>query len=79
MDLFIQTSYLVAAGLFILSLKWMSAPATARRGVLAGEMEDKDEARRALSGIIALQYHDPGLNFEVRYKDIRIKLLPETK
>src|SRR5258708_3914251 len=38
MDLFIQTSYLVAAGLFILSLKWMSAPATARRGVLAGEM-----------------------------------------
>jgi len=38
MDLFIQTSYLVAAGLFILSLKWMSAPATARRGVLAGEL-----------------------------------------
>jgi len=38
MDLFIQTSYLVAAGLFILSLKWMSAPSTARRGVLAGEV-----------------------------------------
>src|SRR3954454_3296806 len=38
MDLLIQTSYLVAAGLFVLSLKWMSAPATARRGVLAGEV-----------------------------------------
>ena len=38
MGLFIQTSYLTAAGLFILSLKWMSAPATARRGVLAGEV-----------------------------------------
>ena len=38
MDLFIQTSYLAAAGLFILSLKWMSAPSTARRGVLAGEV-----------------------------------------
>ena len=34
----IQLSYIVAAGLFVLSLKWMSAPATARRGVLAGEI-----------------------------------------
>jgi NAD(P) transhydrogenase subunit beta len=33
----IQFSYVVAAGLFVLSIKWMSAPATARRGVLAGE------------------------------------------
>jgi NAD(P) transhydrogenase subunit beta len=38
MDLLIQTSYLIAAGLFILSLKWMSSPATARRGVQAGEL-----------------------------------------
>jgi NAD(P) transhydrogenase subunit beta len=30
--------YLVAAALFILALKWMSAPATARRGVIAGEV-----------------------------------------
>jgi NAD(P) transhydrogenase subunit beta len=37
MGLAIQTSYLVAAGLFILSLKWMSSPDSARRGVLAGE------------------------------------------
>ncbi len=30
--------YLVAAGLFILALKWMNSPATARRGVFAGEL-----------------------------------------
>jgi NAD(P) transhydrogenase subunit beta len=30
--------YIVAAGLFVLALKWMSAPATARRGVWAGEV-----------------------------------------
>jgi NAD(P) transhydrogenase subunit beta len=34
----IQFVYLVSAGLFILSLKWMSSPGTARRGVLAGEV-----------------------------------------
>jgi H+-translocating NAD(P) transhydrogenase subunit beta len=33
----VQTSYLIAAALFILSLKWMSSPVTARRGVIAGE------------------------------------------
>lgn len=33
-----QTSYLIAAALFILSLKWLSAPTTARRGVIAGEV-----------------------------------------
>lgn len=32
------SSYLVAASLFILSLKWLSHPRTARRGVLAGEI-----------------------------------------
>jgi NAD(P) transhydrogenase subunit beta len=30
--------YLVAAALFILSLKWMNSPASARRGVFAGEL-----------------------------------------
>ncbi len=30
--------YIVAAGLFILALKWMSSPATARRGVVSGEI-----------------------------------------
>ena len=29
-------AYLIAAGLFILSLYWMNSPQTARRGVLAG-------------------------------------------
>lgn len=30
--------YLIASGLFILSLKWLSAPKTARKGVVAGEV-----------------------------------------
>src|ERR1700686_3928247 len=34
---FIEFTYLIATALFILSLKWMSSPVTARRGVRAGE------------------------------------------
>jgi NAD(P) transhydrogenase subunit beta len=34
----IEVAYLVATALFILSLKWMSSPSTARRGVRAGEL-----------------------------------------
>lgn len=34
----VQASYLAAAALFVLALKWMSAPHTARRGVVAGEV-----------------------------------------
>jgi NAD(P) transhydrogenase subunit beta len=37
-EAFVQIAYLAASGLFILALKWMSAPTTARRGVLAGEL-----------------------------------------
>jgi NAD(P) transhydrogenase subunit beta len=33
----IEVAYLVATVLFILSLKWLSSPTTARRGVFAGE------------------------------------------
>jgi NAD(P) transhydrogenase subunit beta len=33
----IEGTYLVATALFILSLKWLGSPTTARRGVLAGE------------------------------------------
>ena len=36
--IFVQVSYLIAASLFILSLKWLSAPKTARRGVMCGEI-----------------------------------------
>jgi H+-translocating NAD(P) transhydrogenase subunit beta len=34
----IEIAYLIATALFVLSLKWLSSPATARRGVLAGEI-----------------------------------------
>ena len=34
----VQYIYIVSAALFILSLKWMNSPATARRGVFAGEI-----------------------------------------
>ena len=34
----IEITYLIATALFILSLKWMSSPSTARRGVRAGEL-----------------------------------------
>ena len=37
-ETFIQITYLVATALFILALKWLSAPSTARRGVWAGEL-----------------------------------------
>jgi H+-translocating NAD(P) transhydrogenase subunit beta len=35
---FIQAIYLAAAAAFVLSLKWLSHPTTARRGVLVGEI-----------------------------------------
>ncbi len=35
---FIGFVYLIASALFILALKWMNAPPTARRGILAGEI-----------------------------------------
>ncbi|MBV9508128.1 MAG: NAD(P)(+) transhydrogenase (Re/Si-specific) subunit beta [Acidobacteriia bacterium] len=38
MPTFVQYLYILAAGLFILSLKWMNSPASARRGVFAGEI-----------------------------------------
>jgi NAD(P) transhydrogenase subunit beta len=37
-DHLIEATYLIATALFILSLKWLSSPATARRGVWAGEL-----------------------------------------
>jgi len=38
MEILLPLLYLLAAAGFILALKWMSSPATARRGVLAGEL-----------------------------------------
>jgi NAD(P) transhydrogenase subunit beta len=38
METIIEITYLVATALFILSLKWMSSPTTARHGVWAGEI-----------------------------------------
>jgi NAD(P) transhydrogenase subunit beta len=38
MQQLVQYIYIVSAALFILSLKWMNTPATARRGVFAGEV-----------------------------------------
>jgi NAD(P) transhydrogenase subunit beta len=37
-DHFIEITYLIATMLFVVSLKWMSTPSTARRSVLAGEL-----------------------------------------
>src|SRR5881296_3018950 len=38
MEQIIEVAYLIATALFILSLKWLSSPTTARRGVFAGEI-----------------------------------------
>jgi NAD(P) transhydrogenase subunit beta len=37
-DLVLEVIYIIAAALFILSLRWLSSPTTARRGVFAGEI-----------------------------------------
>src|SRR6266851_5500748 len=37
-ETFIEITYLIATVLFILSLKWLSSPTTARHGVWAGEV-----------------------------------------
>src|ERR1700692_2202739 len=36
-DILIELTYLIATALFVMSLKWMSSPTTARHGVWAGE------------------------------------------
>src|SRR5260370_41895457 len=37
-ETFQQYTYIIAAGCFILALKWLSRPSTARRGVTIGEI-----------------------------------------
>jgi hypothetical protein len=41
-------------------------------GVTTVDFDDADEKKRSMEGVLALQYHAPG-NFEIRFKDIRIK------
>jgi len=60
----IEATYIIAVVLFILSLKWLSSPATARRGVWAGE------AGMLLAIVGTLMYH--GI---VEYKWIAIALV----
>ena len=43
-------------------------------GTVTIELDDKNPAKSAKEGVIALQYHSPG-GFEVRFRNIRIKLL----
>jgi|SRR5579864_225897 len=38
LDTAVSLVYILAAALFILALKWLNAPATARHGVVAGEI-----------------------------------------
>jgi len=63
-QLIIEVCYLVATALFILSLKWLSSPASARHGVLAGEIG-------AALAVVTTFFH-PEL---VQYKWILIALL----
>ena len=60
----IDFAYIAAAVLFILSLKWLSSPATARHGVLAGEIG-------AALAVIATLFN-PAL---VQYKWIAVALI----
>ncbi len=60
----IDLAYIVAAVLFILSLKWLSSPATARHGVIAGEIG------AALA--VAATLFNPAL---VQYKWIAVALI----
>jgi len=63
-ELIIEIAYIIAAALFILSLKWLSSPTTARRGVFAGE------AGMLLAIVGTLLHHDI-----VDYKWIAIALV----
>ena len=52
----IQLAYLAATVLFVLSLRWMSAPSTARRGVRAGEIG-------MLIAVVATLFHHGIIDF----------------
>ena len=52
-DTLVQFLYLVATGLFILSLRWMSDPGTARRGVFSGVAAMVLAVLGTLAGVVA--------------------------
>jgi proton-translocating NAD(P)+ transhydrogenase subunit beta len=52
----IDVAYLLAAVLFILALKWLSSPATAKRGVLAGELGAAIAVLATLSNYEIVEY-----------------------
>ncbi len=59
----IDFAYIVAIALFILALKWLSSPATARRGVLSGEI--------GVGLAVVTTFFNPGL---IQYKWIILAL-----
>lgn len=44
-------------------------------GVVAADFREMDSKRGAAAGVVALQYHQPGDGFEIRFQDVRVKLL----
>jgi Domain of Unknown Function (DUF1080) len=44
-------------------------------GVKSVSFDDSDLKKRHLDGIIAFQYREPGENYEIRFKDVRIRPL----
>lgn len=47
-------------------------------GVVSGQLDDQDPKARK-RGVIALQYHGPGQDFEIRFKNLKIKNLAPTE
>jgi proton-translocating NAD(P)+ transhydrogenase subunit beta len=64
MQQYLDFAYIIAVVLFILAIKWLSSPASARRGVLAGEI--------AAALAVAATLYNPEL---VQYKWIVIALI----
>jgi NAD(P) transhydrogenase subunit beta len=52
----IESAYIAAAVLFVLSLKWLSSPVTARRGVLVGEIGAALAVGATLCNPLLVQY-----------------------
>jgi hypothetical protein len=44
-------------------------------GVKSVSYDDNDQKNRHSEGIVAFQYREPGENYEIRFKDVRIREL----